>query len=481
VKDSKLILILKTLNKNEIEKFSLFLKSPLFNQRVTISLLFEEIRKFYPDYSDLYFTNEYVFKKLYKNRKYNDELMRNILSRLYKALENFLSFLNYENDSFTKQYGLLTELNNRGHEKIFKKKIKEINSQTLKKETTGIENYFQAHRLAFLERVHYDTFKHTHIIENDSLQLREDKLIEYFLLDILNIYSLMINQINLYPGKKYKLGILQNIKDYIDSNYDSLKDNFYIRIFYNMLMLLKEQDEQYFKNLKLLLNEFSSRLSQSEKSNFYASLHNYVQDKIFNGDIDAIRQKFELYKESFSNGGEYFSDGSISHAGLMNAVSYSMIMKDFTEADNFLKKYLDKVSGYYRESTGNYCRALIDYYKSNYEEVLKLLTKVNYDDVSFKVQVKTLTLMTYFSMNETESFFSFSDSFRHFLTENKKVSEYFKNLYINLINFSVKLFKGKGGLNKFDLTAFKKELLSTNSVAKKHWLLEQVSKIEKFV
>ncbi len=474
----KLIILLKTLNKSEIEKFGLYINTSLFNEREMVSRLFAEIKKFYPGFNHKDFTKENIFSTLYKEKPYNDELMRNMISRLYKLLEGYLSFLNFGEDIFAHQYGLMAELNNRGHDRLFKKEMEKTLKQEDAAGAVNINYFFNAHRLAHLNRVHYDSFKHTHIIENDSLQEREKRLTEYFLADILHVYCLMINQVNIYPEKKYDMRMLKYIGDYMEAESKYPGKNFYINIYYNMFMMLSSGENKYYNTLRALVNEHSSMLKEDDKSTFYTSMHNYIQEQIFKGDRSAVAEKLELYKESFANRGEYFSSGKINHLNLIGAVNYCLIQKDFDEAEIFLNRYVQDVDEYYRESTSFYCQALIEYYKRKYGNVLQLLTKVSYDDIAFKVQVKTLQLMAYFSIREPESFYSFVDSFRHFLVNNKQVSEYYKSLYLTFINFTTRLFKGIEAEDKFDINKFKNDLNKTNNIAKKHWLLEQVNEIE---
>ncbi len=472
---TKLISIFKSLNRSEIEKFGLYLNTPLFNEREMVLRLFGEIRKFYPEFSSEAFTKESIFAKLYNGKPYNDDLMRNMISRLYRLLGKFLSLLYYERDTFGQQYGLLCELNNRGHDKLFKKEME----TALKYVDSGkidINYYFNSHRLAYLNRVYYDNFKQTHIIENDSLRERGEKLTEYFLADILHVYCLMINQSNIYPEKKYDMAMLKYLRGYLDAEGKPSEENYYLSIYYSMLMMLNTGEKKYYSTLRSLVNNHSSRLTEEDKSTFYTSMHNYIQESIFKGNRNAMKEKLELYRESFANRGEYFSNGKINHLNLIGAVNYSLVLKDINGSEAFLDMYIGDVEEYYKESTYFYCRALIEYYKGNYNNSLKLLNKVSYDDISFKIQVKTLQLMAYFSIHETEGFYSFVDSFRHFLVSNKLVSEYFRNLYLTFINFAFRLFKGMEDKDKFDIGKFKNDLNATNNIAKKHWLQEMTEK-----
>ena len=78
MRETKLVSILQTLTKKEVEKFESFLSSPLFNERKILFSLFQEIIKYYPDFTDAQFTKENIFKKLYPGKNYSDELLRNM-------------------------------------------------------------------------------------------------------------------------------------------------------------------------------------------------------------------------------------------------------------------------------------------------------------------------------------------------------------------------------------------------------------------
>src|SRR4030095_3863753 len=438
--NSKLTVLLKSLNKQEAEKFSLFLSTPLFNERETLIRLYQEIKKFYPEFKDEGFAHENLYRKLYKDKKYNDALMRNLASRLYGKLENFLSFLNYEKNPFGQRDGLLMELQNRVDEKLFIKKYDELKRSIEENYPVSHEKYLHAHLLMYLRSSYYFSKRRTPDTETNILQQRENKLIEYFLTDILNIYSMMGNQLNLYPDRIYDFGMLGLVLNYVESHSEILQNNFYINLLLNRLLLNLRQEDKYYFELKKIVNDCKDKISRSEKGNIYISLHNFLQEKMFKGEGKALKERFELYKETFANEGAYDDDKNIYPNVLILAVSNALTLKEFSAAEEFVSKYCSEVREFYRKNTEYYCLALIDYYRKNYDEALKKLTYVYNEDTSFKIHVRTLQLMIYYSMNASDGFYTLADSYKHFLKESlqsKKTSEYFYNIYLNFINYTL--------------------------------------------
>lgn len=477
----KIFTLLGNLDNEEFSRFGDYIRCPLFNKRHAVTALFEEIEKYYPDFSDSSLSKEKLFGRLYKGEVYNDERMRNLLSRLNALLNGFLSLLNFMEDDFSNSYGLLSELKKRGYDQDFKTQLSKTFKHYEERLPVDTETFLRGNRLAAIESAHYFETQHTSDTDSKILKNREIKLTRYFIADILNIYSLMANQVQLYPERKYDFTLLETITSYMQKN--SQDENFYHQVYYYILMLsLKQTDEFYYK-LKKTLNKNAEKLSVQERGKTYTALHNYLQEQIFKSK-KSERDKLELYKESFANGGEYLSNNKIRNTSLILAVSCCLTLKEFGSASDFVTKYISEIEEYYKQSTEFYCSALIDYYKKDYSSALKKLNCVRLEDFSYKILVRTLTLMIYFSMDHTESFFSLTDSFSHFLRESFKTkhsSKYFTNIYMNFIGYTIKLFKIKEKGDIISLSLYRKELVNAEHVAKKQWLLEMADEIEKKV
>ena len=86
---SQLLQIIKSLDKRDMRELNKVVRSPYFNQREDVILLFDWIDKSLnsklPDLS-----KEKVFSEIFPDKKYNDVLMRQMMSYLYKIIQKYL-------------------------------------------------------------------------------------------------------------------------------------------------------------------------------------------------------------------------------------------------------------------------------------------------------------------------------------------------------------------------------------------------------
>ena len=81
-----IIKILKKFSVKELTEFDKLLRSPFFNNHSTLTKLFSELKKYYPQFSDNILTKEYLFEIVNPGKKYDDMLFRKYLSRMNKLI-----------------------------------------------------------------------------------------------------------------------------------------------------------------------------------------------------------------------------------------------------------------------------------------------------------------------------------------------------------------------------------------------------------
>ena len=82
----------------------------------------------------------------------------------------------------------------------------------------------------------------------------------------------------------------------------------------------------------------------------------------------------------------------------------------------------------YRENMKNYSYARLYFEKGQFDEALNFLSKVKYDNFALKYDIRVLMLRIYYELHYTEEALSLIDTFRHFIAENKSLSQQKKNL-----------------------------------------------------
>ncbi len=114
--NSKLIEILRKFDKKEINGFYDYVCSPYFNKEKVIMNLTEHLKKSYPDFKEEFIQKEKVYKKLYPGKKYNDSVMRNVLSKTMRLAEDFLTLKEFEYN--TDYYRTILSLRGAGEKKL---------------------------------------------------------------------------------------------------------------------------------------------------------------------------------------------------------------------------------------------------------------------------------------------------------------------------------------------------------------------------
>ena len=81
---------LKTLSKDEVQKFADFISSPYFNKKSRLMKLFNALIKNYPGFNDEWFNKKNLYQKLYPGKVYHDSTIRDMLSDLLQLSKEFL-------------------------------------------------------------------------------------------------------------------------------------------------------------------------------------------------------------------------------------------------------------------------------------------------------------------------------------------------------------------------------------------------------
>ena len=90
MKDTTLIEILKTFNKEELKSLKKFFKSPFIRSRRNIGLLFDHLIQFYPEFNSPDLHREKVSEILFPDEVYNEKKIMNYVTDLSEACKDFL-------------------------------------------------------------------------------------------------------------------------------------------------------------------------------------------------------------------------------------------------------------------------------------------------------------------------------------------------------------------------------------------------------
>jgi hypothetical protein len=118
----------------------------------------------------------------------------------------------------------------------------------------------------------------------------------------------------------------------------------------------------------------------------------------------------------------------------------------------------------------------LNFYKQQYGKVARILQTVEFTDVFYNLDSRSLLMKTYYELNEFEALFTFSDTFSNYLRRNKHISAYQKTVYLNLVKFITRLARVKNRDGAISVK-LKTEIETSREVADATWLKSKVEEL----
>jgi hypothetical protein len=475
---------LKTLNKDELKKFEQFLKSPFFNSNKTLVTLFETIKKFAPDYTDKTLLRDNLFKKIYPGKKYNELSLRTRMSELAELLRKFFAITRFEKDEFSVKLNTIEELNDRAKYKISEKYILEMLKENNESKDTGVPVNYQKVQLekALLYIKRDETGDDGH---PEHLIKLGDALLNYFFGYMFKIVNNMYYNEDVFKYKpdfniiKIFLFHFNNEKFLEELERNNYANYPHLAIYYYMYMSrLDKYNDTYFYKMRELVYKHHDKFDIIGKTNLWGFLINAVTIGLQFENKKYIKELFEVNK-FFVNlnimplrKGEYFLNLLFD-----NIFIIALTSGEIEYAEYFLNEHGHELNPEIRDNYLVLCRSILALYKRNYEESLSLLSKIQLTDSIMKLRVRMLYFMNYYETNAFESAASLLDSFKHFLTENKKLPEYLIEGIKATVKYSTKILNAKMNNKKLDYAVYKEAKEIKIVYSNREWIIEKMEEL----
>lgn len=480
---STLLNILSKLTVKEYKEFGEFVNSPFFNKNKNVKKLYDFLKKFHPEFSNKKLTKEHIHEKIFGKSVYNDGYMRTVIYNLGKLAEDYLAYINTRKDDLDRGISLLKELNERKLEKVFLRYYSEIEDDLEKIKYRGPGYYLKKYLLQNEMEMYMDwsKFKHKDYknYTDKTITYIDDDLTSYYLSKALNHYRFLLDKAN-YEQIEYKYDFIDHIIEYLLAKENHFVDKPKIRLHLYEVLLLKEEDEKYYTILKDILVNDKDQLNHSDRYSLHNILQSYCVNMEYRKNKDYLEERFELYKICVKQGlyaaseHLYFDDlvfGNIAKT----AITYGSL--DW--AEEFIDSHYKKLSPESRELVVNYSLARLKFAKKEYEDALRHLSQIrSVRHIQYKLPIRDLTLMLYYELMQSSQAYYQIDSYRHFLTNNKKsLSENRFERISNFLKYYTRIIKLKEKGNKAELRDLKSELDKCKNVLERKWLCEKVKEL----
>lgn len=467
----KYIQLVQALDKKELKRFELYLTSPFFNKSAPIIALFRFLKKYHPDYNHKKCTKAYAFRHLYPKQNYSEAKFKSLLSELYKLLERFIIELKVESKPAIQQQWLLEFFHERQIDKCFVAKLKEAQKSAQQhpfKDTDYYYHQYQLERKAYIFQV---TGK-GRVLHSNLPQVIEN-LDYYYLSDKLRYCCSILNHQNIVASEVASR-LLEEIITY-SQQYD-FEDIPAIALWYQLLLLLKEEDEQHYHQLKVLLEKQGTFLPNNELRQIYTAAINYCNKRLISGQDQYLREIFTLYQIMLTQE-VLITEGYISpYMHYRNIVRAGVRLGELDWTEQFIYDYKERLVPNQRENIFNYSLAVLFFYKKDYSKTLSHLFGFEFQDFYHYIEHKTLLAKTYYELDEIDALETLLHTFRIYLYRSEAIPKHYQRTYQNFIKALTKIYKAQWDTTTA-LLSLKQQIEEMEYVVDKEWLLEKCGEI----
>ena len=473
MRNTKLYSILEHFDKYEQNRLRKYLQSPYFNKNQTLVELFELLVTDVNSTKSKDFEKEHVWALLSLPPPYDDVRFRKYYSDLLKSVEGFLCQQVYDTDAVRQAADLIQAVGQKKMEKLYNSTMR--TARRLSKDQPF--RHAQFHLKQYLIELNYYDMMEFETKRGARTNVEEiaNNLDAFYLGEKLRIYASVLTQQH-FVSQEYKVKLIDEILAYLRSQAGNFIDTPAVAMYFQVYLTLSEPDEteHYFK-LKELLNQFGLLFPKDEALDLYGYALNYCIRKINHGKQDFLEELFFLYNQLIHKEIIFLND-ELSPWDFRNIVVIALRLGRYEWVENFIMEFNHKVPEIYRDNAVTFNLAQLYFYQKKYDKVIEQLRNVEYEDVSYNLNSKTMLLTTYYETDEYEPLYSLFESFRTYLNRQKELPTDRKVSFKNLIQFTKKLTKIMPGDQKA-LEKLKEEIAATGNVASLNWLQEKIEEL----
>lgn len=492
---STAISILKSFTKEEIIKFDDFLKSPYFNKKSAVPLLFSAIRKHYPELSSQELEKEKLWAKLYPGKEYNYGVMKNLIHDLTKLAELFITQEEYRQNEIQEFKNLYVGLSKRKLRNVLDGKNVQVFKKLsdIKKESSLTINDFYIQ----LSKINETWLWNEYIVnqQNDlmpSILSFKDNFITGILSYMINVHyqTRILVMIDKNPGTSVHL--LETIlgclpEDEIQKSILDIRSRSEIK--YRILncyylaykATVNKTDPAHYLRFK----DFFMSIFETLPYHCLKDMDTYLVDSLsylVDPGFDKREEFFRLHKFRLRN------DLIVDRENQLNSHQFVPWMFLYLDDNNIVgfKEYVDHCRKYLIDEDSEaallFAEAFEKFLTGDYGNALSKSAKINFRAAILKNILRKFTLMLYFEMNDYEGFIAALDAHKHFLDYGdwfKKdwVEHYVKKTKVFAVLIG-KLFKARELSENSYTELIEKEIISTD-IDNKKWFLRKIDELKK--
>lgn len=465
--NGKLIQLLQTLSKKELKDFRSFVASDYNNPNRHLEKFINLLTKYEGDFTNPKLEKEIFFKRHYPGEVFDEQKIRYLQSDLTKLLEDFIAYIEFRKDRFQQQLYLTQSLQRRNASKYFLQELQKLNDLNETSAFRDSDYYLKLHKLSEI-RYEYSSENRNRAFDN-SLQELIDNLEITYLARGFRYYCEMINRRNIL-SVSYNLSFFDELVHHLrKGTFDDIPAIYIYRLIH--CTLTKPDEIQHYTNLLDALKKYEHLFGRNEARGMYVFAQNFCIRRINSGDKEALGMIFALYQEMVDKN-LIFEGNFVSQPDFKNIVTTGLRLGEDEWVGNFIEEFYPKLNPQFAKNAYTYSMAWVHFARKEHDKALRMLLKVEFNDVYYHLDSKSLLMKVYFELEEYDAFASLVDAFKIYLRRNQTISDLQKKTYHNFILIINKLMRFK--LNRSEPTSdFMAELEQLRPAADIPWLRDR--------
>jgi len=469
------------MDRKMMTRFREFAESPYHNKNKELIRFIQYISKIYPEFELKKINPGQIVRQISPKKDMDPRKLKHIYSYALQLSDAFLAAEQLRHEPLqekllTLKKIQLTSVSPRFDQIIADAKI--INELNPWRDSYfHLQEYNLSHQ-AYLHPLKTEMYKAT-----ENLQEGMNSLDLFYLTEKLKNAAEMLNRAQFFNAD-YKLNMVEESALHIKTNEAYYQKIPSVYIYFLIFHTVKEPDTDiHFQKLRDYSYHQAKKFPPEEERDIYLYLYNFCSRKINKGHQDYLPEALRILRLLLDKN-LLFENGLLPEYHYRNIVVLALRQGEYEWVEKFIHEYKELLPELSRENAFNFCLANYHYARKKYDSALQVLHSVEYTDVVYNLDAKSLLLRIYYELNEPDSFASHVNSFRQYLKRNRILSKAKYQRYQLLFIYTAMLFKIKQEKEykpvekiRHDLESLLQKIEKNPSIANLIWLKDKLEEL----
>lgn len=478
---SKVIKLLRLLTPEEFKQLDKFIQSPFFNSNKRIIAFYQYLKKHYPDFDSPRLDKQTVFKKLFPGKKFNYNILGNLISTFAHLIEQYLAQVQYQKKPYSARKMLIEAYGERNDFESFEK-----NTHILVEELQALpyrngDTYRELYLLLSSHLAHPNIDRYSLTTKDFENVMRQLDL--FYTVEKLQFSCDLLAREHIF-SEQHTIWFLEELLHHF--THKATQDTVppLIKMYMATLSLQQTQNDHAYHTLKETFLANLAHISSQNQLLFLQQLLNYVVPKGNSGQLAFKQESLALYKIGLAHK-MLFVKHQLPAGTYTNIAYIAAILGDYTWCANFIETYKPFINEKAKVDAHLLCCIYLSYYRKEYDKVIDLVNNMPFSQVHFQYRAKYILLKAYF-----EKFLQDKSYEQMLINQTHAFEKYIRRIDFlhphkiqSYLKFAQLLRQFTNHIASFDWGKAQKEKLQKNIIAQdylvgKPWLLTQLQRVQ---